>query len=107
MIWLDKNVAKIKLMIENAYTIGKTNHIVETRNIESVAKAAIITLIKEAISISVKLCPEAKSSNKGKVLTACRIIAASAVRKNGVFLRLNFPSDEFIKNGEISNRLRI
>ena len=36
MIWLDKNVAKIKLMIENAYTIGKTNHIVETKNIESV-----------------------------------------------------------------------
>ena len=30
---------KIKLMIENAYTIGKTNHIVETRNIESVANA--------------------------------------------------------------------
>lgn len=40
-MWLDKNVAKIKLMIEKAYTIGKTNHIVETRNIESVAKAAI------------------------------------------------------------------
>ena len=86
MIWLDKNVAKIKLMIENAYTIGKTNHIVETRNIESVANAAIMTLIKEAICISVKLCPDARSSNKGKVLTACRIIAASAVRKNGVLL---------------------
>ena len=86
MMWLDKNVAKIKLMIENAYTIGKTNHIVETRNIESVANAAIVTLIKEAICISVKLCPEARSSNKGKVLTACRIIAASAVRKNGILL---------------------
>ena len=85
-MWLDKNVAKIKLMIENAYTIGKTNHIVETRNIESVANTAIMTLIKEAISISVKRCPEAKFSNKGKVLTACRIIAASAVRKNGILL---------------------
>ena len=86
MMWLDKNVAKIKLMIENAYTIGKTNHIVETRNIESVANAAIITLIKEAICISVKRCPEAKFSNKGNELTACRIIAASAVRKNGILL---------------------
>ena len=86
MMWLDKNVAKIKLMIENAYTIGKTNHIVETRNIESVANAAIMTLIKEAISISLKVCPEARSSNRGNVLTACRIIAASAVRKNGILL---------------------
>ena len=86
MIWLDKNVAKIKLMIENAYTIGKTNHIVETRNMESVANPAITALIKEAICISVKLCPEARSSNRGKVLTACRIMAASAVRKNGILL---------------------
>ncbi len=85
-MWLDKNVAKIKLMIENAYTIGKTNHIVETRNMESVANPAITALIKDAIPINVKRCPEARSSNKGKVLTACRIMAASAVRKNGILL---------------------
>ena len=54
-------------MIENAYTIGKTNHIVETRNIESVANPAITALIKDAIPINVKRCPEARSSNKGKV----------------------------------------
>ena len=90
-MWLDKNVAKIKLMIENAYTIGKTNHIVETRNIESVANAAIMTLIKEAICISVKLCPDARSSSRGKVLTACRTIGCKCGQKKRDFTLTKLP----------------
>lgn len=107
MIWLDKNVAKIKLMIENEYTIGKTNHMVETRNIESVTNTEIITLIKEAISSSVNVFPDTKCSNRGKVVITCSTIAESEVRKNGTLRWLNFPSDEFIKNGAINNRLRM
>ena len=90
-------------MIENAYTIGKTNHIVETRNIESVANAAIITLIKEAICISVKLCPEARSSSRGNVLTTCRIIAASAVRKTEFY----FDSTSLLMNSSKTGRSTI
>ena len=71
--------------MEKQYTIGNTNHMVFTCNMATVARAAIITLIKEATSIMLNVCLAAKSCNKGNVLMTWKIMAQSAVRKKSIF----------------------